>query len=337
MRLLLALAATLALAPASAVTAQSPNVVATIKPLHALVAAVMGDVGSPALLVQGAASPHAYSLRPSDAAALEAADIVFRAGPGFEVFLDSALNALAANARVVALSDNPVIELLPLRQGGAFEPHVHDQDDHVAEHDEHHDDHEHEPEHDEAAHDHDDAHEQDGEVGAPDLHFWLDPVNALAMLTEIARVMADADPAHGETYLANAADEAARIQTSIASITASLAPVHDQRFIVLHDAYQYFERRFGLTAAGSITVTPDALPGAQRIEELRQAVAGAGVTCVFAEPQFQPAIIATIIEGTPARAGVLDPEGAALTPGPNLYRELIEGLAAALVDCLAGD
>jgi zinc transport system substrate-binding protein len=111
-------------------------------------------------------------------------------------------------------------------------------------------------------------------------------------------------------------------------------PVKDKPFVVFHDAYQYFETRFGLTLAGSITVTPDTAPGAARIDELKGKISELGATCVFAEPNFQPTIINAITEGSAAKAGVLDPEGGALAEGPDLYPNLLRGLVTSLVDCL---
>lgn len=295
--------------------AETPRVVATTKPLHSLVAAVMGDLGVPSLIVRGAASPHTYSLRPSDAANLEAAGVVFWTGHGLELFLADSLGTLAPRAAIVALSENPAITLLPVRESGAFEPHS-DDDGH---------DHAHERD---AGHDHD-TH------GAMDMHFWLDPANAAAMVKQIADTLKAADPEHAATYASNAEAEVARLNQLVADIEAKLAPVKHRPFIVFHDAYQYFEHRFGLAVVGSITVTPDTLPGAQRVRDLHARVADASAVCVFAEPQFEPAVVNTIIEGTPARAGTLDPEGAGLTEGPDLYSQLITGLAESLVACLA--
>ncbi len=293
----------------------APAVVASTKPIHSLVAAVMGDLGSPTLLVKGANSPHTYSLRPSDAAALESADIVFWTGHGMELFLADALDTLSTDAQVVELAESPGITLLPVREGGAFEAHMHEGEDH---------------DHEEADHDHDHDHEH----GEGDMHFWLDPQNARLMVTQIATVLAEADPENAATYNANAEAELVRLDELGEDLRQTLAPIADKPFIVFHDAYQYFEARFGLTVAGSITVSPEAMPGAARIDELRSKVKELGATCVFAEPNFEPAIVSTIIEGTEARAGTLDPEGAALTEGPNLYPELLRGLAHGLVDCL---
>ncbi|NGP17386.1 zinc ABC transporter substrate-binding protein [Devosia aurantiaca] len=304
--------AAMALLASTSLATAAPQVVASTKPIHSLVSAVMAGVAEPALIVKGAASPHTYSLRPSDAAALESADIVFWTGHGMELFLADALETLSTNAETVELSEAPGISLLPIREGGAFEAHEHEEHDHE-EHD--HDDHDH-------------AHEEG------DMHFWLDPQNAELMVTEIARVLSDADPENAATYRANAETEIAALGALEAEIDATLLPVKDKPFLVFHDAYQYFEARFGLAVAGTVTVSPEAMPGAARIDALRLKVGELGATCVFAEPNFEPAIVTTIVEGTEARAGTLDPEGSALTEGPNLYPELLRGLAAGLVDCL---
>lgn len=293
----------------------APNVVASIKPVHSLVAAVMAGVGEPTLIVKGAASPHTYALRPSDAGALESADIVFWTGHGMELFLADALDTLAPNAEIVELAEAPGITLLPVREGGAFEPHSHEGEG---------EDHD----HDHEGHDHD--HEHD----AGDMHFWLDPENAKLMVTEIAATLAKADPENAAAYQANAATEIVALDALETEIAADLAPVRDKPFIVFHDAYQYFEARFELSLAGSITVTPDVMPGAARIGELKAKVAELGATCVFAEPNFEPTIIKAITEGSSAKSGVLDPEGGALTEGADLYPTLLRGLATSLVDCL---
>lgn len=294
----------------------APAVVASTKPVHSLVSAVMGEVGTPGLIVKGAASPHTYSLRPSDAAALEGADLVFWTGHGLELFLAQALETLSTQAIVIELADSPGISLLPLREGGAFEAHSHDE----------------EGDHD---HDHgDEPHDYDHEHGDGDMHFWLDPENAVLMVAAIADTLAVADPDNAAIYAANAEAETARLQALAEELTTTLSPVADKPFVVFHDAYQYFENRFGLTVAGTVTVSPEAMPGAARIDELRGSVSELGATCVFAEPNFEPAIVSTIVEGTQAKAGTLDPEGSALTEGPDLYHQLLRNLADGLLDCL---
>ncbi|KKB12468.1 zinc transporter [Devosia geojensis] len=314
--------AVLAAAMLTSVAQAAPDVVASIKPVHSLVAAVMEGVGEPRLLVTGNASPHTYSLRPSDAGALQNADIVFWTGHGMELFLADALDTLSIGATVVELAHTPGVALLPVREGGAFEAHSHGDEGHDHEHD-------HEHDHD---HDHDHAHDHEHEGG--DMHFWLDPQNAKAMVTVITETLSEADPENAQAYAANAERELAELDALTAEIERAVAPVAQNPFVVFHDAYQYFENRFGLTVAGSVTVSPEVMPGAQRITELKARVGELGAACVFAEPQFEPTIISAITEGTGARTGVLDPEGGLLTEGPDLYPELLRGLAASLVECL---
>jgi zinc transport system substrate-binding protein len=313
-----ALSSLVTIAPALA----QPAVVASTKPIHSLVASVMAGVGEPGLIVKGAASPHTYSLRPSDASALEGADIVFWTGHGLELFLAQALETLSTKAQTVELAKTPGLTLLPMREGGAFEAHVHD-------------DHAHEEAHDHEEHDHDDeAHDHDAGHGESDMHFWLDPENAKLMVGEIASVLSTADPDNAARYAENAATTIADLSALETELEAELAGISGKSFIVFHDAYQYFEARFGLAVAGTVTVSPEAMPGASRINELRGKVVEVGATCVFAEPNFEPAIVSTIVEGTEAKAGVLDPEGSALAEGPALYGNLLRGIADGLLDCL---
>jgi zinc transport system substrate-binding protein len=306
---LLALAA--ALSWSSVALAEVPSVVATVKPLHSLVAAVMGDLGTPALIVKGAASPHSYSLKPSDAQALQSANLVFWTGHGLELFLADSIDTLAPRATIVELSEAPGIELLPPRESGTFEAHAHEADD----------DHTHAGE----------AHEHGEEA---DMHFFLDPANAKVMVATIADSLSAADPEHADTYRANAAEELADLDALIAETEASLAPVKHRPFVVFHDAYQYFENRFGLNVAGSVTISPEIAPGADRINAIRDKLKTLDAACVFAEPVFDPRIVAVLTEGTSARQGILDPEGANLEQGPGLYRQLIESLVTSLKSCL---
>ena len=300
---------------ASPAFAEVPRVVATIKPIHSLVAAVMGDLGSPTLIVKGAASPHTYSLKPSDAGAIEAADIVFWTGHDMEVFLEDSLATLAPAATVVELGQVSGIDLLPTREGGMFEAHD-DGDEHEAHH------------HEEGeAHDH--AH------GEFDMHMFLDPANAKVMVSAIATTLSAADPDNGATYAANAEMENAALDQLIADISAKLAPVKDKPIVVFHDAYQYFERRFDLTVAGSITVSPENMPGADRISSVRDKLKTLSTACVFAEPQFDPRIVDVLVEGTAAGKGVLDPEGANLEEGADLYPALLNALADGIAACLS--
>ena len=317
-----------------------PAVVVSIKPLHSLVAGVMEGVGEPEVIVDGAASPHTYSLRPSQAGDLEKADVVFWVGPQVSSFLEKPLETLGRDATVVNLSDAPDMTLLDLREGGTFEEHDHahgEQDEH-AEHDDHDDHAKHDDHDDHAKHDdHDDHAKHDDHAGAVNPHFWLDPINAKAMVHLIEEALSRADTDNAGRYEANAKALEKRLDELTTEVSATLEPVRGKSFIVFHDAYPYFENRFGVSAAGSITVSPEVAPGAARVTEIREKVKDIGVTCVFSEPQFEPKLVTVITEGTAAKSGVLDPLGATIDGGPELYFELIRTMANDMRNCLSGN
>ncbi|KQT61185.1 MULTISPECIES: zinc ABC transporter substrate-binding protein ZnuA [unclassified Aureimonas] len=325
---LLSAAAVGALLAAAPAFAGAPNVVVSIKPLHSLVASVMAGVGEPKLIVDGVGSPHTYSMKPSNASDLAQADLVFWAGDHLEAFLVKPLETLGGKATVVELIETPGLTKLKFREGGPFEAHTHAGEGHEAGHEEHEEHEAAEAGKDDHDHDHD-------EHGGFDMHFWLDPLNAKALTAEIEKRLAAADPENASIYEANAEKLDARLDALMEKTKAEVAPVKDKPFIVFHDAYQYFENRFGLRAAGSITVSPETMPGAQRVAAIKQKVSDLGATCVFAEPQFEPKLISVVTEGTKAHTGTLDPEGAALANGPDLYFQLIDGLSSSLKACLS--
>jgi zinc transport system substrate-binding protein len=303
------IAAAFLLASSTLSHAQSPNAVASFKPVHSLVAAVMQGVGTPYLMVKGAASPHTYAMTPSDAEALQSADAIFWVGHEMETFLDKPIDALSGKAAVVSFEELKGIAKLPLREGGAFDKHVHEG---------------------EAAHEEEAGHEEH------DPHIWMDPQNAKVMVDEIEKALSAKDPANAAAYKANAAKTSAALDALDAELAASLAPVKGRPFITFHDAFQYFEKRFGVEASGSITVNPDAAPGAERVAELQAKVKELGAVCVFSEPNFEPKIINVITEGSNAKTAALDPEASALAEGAELYFQSMRGIAAAMRECLGG-
>ncbi|WP_350333613.1 zinc ABC transporter substrate-binding protein [Coralliovum pocilloporae] len=359
------------LQPSGAVAADSdPSVVVSIKPLHSLVAQVMGDTGQPTLLLDGNASPHTYTMRPSQARSLADADLVFWIGHELETFLEKPLETIASKAAQHAMMDATGVAARPFREGHDHHDEDGDHDDHAKgeehkDHDDHHDhekhakkddhghddhghddhkdhdDHDKHAEKDEHGHDDDKEHgDHDGHnhaEGSLDPHIWLDPVNAKHMVDAIAKALSEQNPSKAEVYKANAAKAVDMLDELTKEVASKLEPVHEKRFVVFHDAYQYFEDRFDLKSAGAITLHPDRSPGAEQLSEVRHTIEELGATCVFAEPQFEPKLVTTVVEGTPARSGTLDPLGATITEGPALYGTLIRNMAKSIRDCLSGN
>jgi zinc transport system substrate-binding protein len=284
------------------------KVVVTIKPIHSLVTALMQGIGTPALLVDGAASPHSFALKPSGVRAVNAADVLIRVSESLEPFTGKIVTALPDRVHLVTLAETPGLELLDRRSGGTFESHAHDAD----------------------------AGDDLGRAdhAGKDGHIWLDPDNAKAIVAYLTKVLSERAPAHAPRLRANAQVLNARIDALMARIESELEPLRSKPFVVFHDAYQYFDRRFGLNAIGSITVGPEVQPSARRLTELRRNIRVLKAVCVFAEPLFQPNLVAAVTEGTEARSGTLDPAGTTLAPGADLYFALMRNLAAGLKSCL---
>ena len=288
-----------------AAAAAAPRVVTDIAPIQSIAARVMEGRGEPGVILPPGASPHGYALRPSEARMLQEADLVVWVGPALTPWLAELIAALAPAATVLTLEDAPGVALLPARADGPFEA-GHDADDGHADHDAPHDG-----------------------------HLWLDPENAVAAAQAIAAALGELDPAGAAAYAANARAFAAETADLTRSLAAELAPLRGRPFLVFHDAYRYFEHRFGIPAAGSVALTEGVPPGTARVAALRDRVRREGIVCAFTEPQFEPRLLATIIEGSDVRTGILDPLGASLAPGPDLYPALLRGLADNLEACLA--
>jgi zinc transport system substrate-binding protein len=295
--------ACLLLAATAAQAIADVSVTVSIKPIHSLVAAVMKGVGEPGLIVKGGTSPHTYTLAPSDAEMLQKAQVIFWIGHELEAFLEKPLEALPSSATAVSLMDNKGLRLLPVREGNGFDSHEHDSSE-------------------EHAH------------GANDPHVWLDPRNAAVMVDEIAATLARVDPANAQHFTSNAGKTKQQLAALESDITFDVAPLRGKQFITFHDAFQYFERRFGIPSSGAIAIHPESPPGAKTIREFRERIQSAKVHCVFSEPQFDPKLVNLVIEGTEVKTGVLDAEAGTLEPGPALYELLLRSIARSLKDCL---
>jgi len=297
----LALLVLVALPAVTSALAQAPSVVVSIKPIHSLIAGVMKGIGTPHLLVKGSASPHTFPMRPSDARVLEKANVVFWVGETVESYLVKPLQSISARAQIVELLTGKDIRVLTAREGGVWKA-----DDDVGH----------------------------GHGKHVDGHIWLDTGNAIAITRIAGHVLAIRDPANAPDYRKNADDLADRLKRFERNLDKELTPIKQAPYVVFHDAYQYFERQFGLNAVGSISAHTGRAPGARRLRDLRKMVINSGADCIFHEPQFDPKLVQTLSEGTDASAGILDPMGTQYPPGEDAYFQIMSDISNALVMCL---
>ncbi len=296
------------------------KVVASIKPIHSLASYLMDGVGKPDLIVDGYSSPHGFALKPSHAKMLQNADIIFWVGEDIESFLEKPLSSIAKKAEKIELMETKGLNVLKFRERNIFDEDGHD--DHG------HDDHgKKEDDHDDHGHDDHEGHAH----GEFDPHIWLDPINAKVILFEMSKHLIENDPKNEVTYRDNLSKAYKEIDKLTKEVTAELN--ESVASIVFHDAYQYFEKRFGVNILGAFTVNTDVMPGAEQLAEIREVIEHDKVACVFSEPQFNPDIIKAVAKDMNIKTGVVDPLGATLNPGKDLYFKLIRNMSASFKGC----
>ncbi len=263
----------------------APKVAVSIKPLHSLIAGVMEGLGTPSLIIKGTASPHAFVLKPSDAATLNRAHLTFWVGPGLEASLSKALEALSGRAYVIGLAATTMMGLPPKPSEG-------------------------------------------------ELHFWLDPGKARAVVAIAVAQLGALDPTNAFQYRANGQRVSLRIDYLERLLFNKLSPLRNIPFLVYHNAYGHLARAYNLKMVGAVATHPETPPSARRMSELRKIIDQGGVRCLFQEPQFNSRPGYALIDGTNVRTGFLDPMGGALDPGPDLYFQMMEINAESLSNCL---
>ena len=320
------------------------KVVTSIKPIHSLASYLMDGIGKPELIVDGYGSPHGFSMKPSHAKMLQNADLIFWVGEDLENFLEKPLKSIAKKAEKIELIEIKGLNVLKFRERNIFDEHDHGHDDHDKKEDDHdHDDHgKKENDHDDHDHDdhgnkeeHDDHDDHDGHEGHAhgefDPHIWLDTMNAKAMLNEMAEHLIENDPKNEAKYKSNLDKALKDIDKLTIEVMTELN--NSVSSIVFHDAYQYFEKRFNVNVLGAFTVNTDVMPGAEQLAEIREIIEHDKVACVFSEPQFNPDIINAVAKDMKIKTGVLDPLGATLDSGKDLYFKLIRNMSASFKGC----
>ena len=347
------------------------KVVASIKPIHSLATYLMEGVAKPKLIVDGYASPHGFALKPSHAKMLQEADLIFWVGEDLESFLEKPLNTIAKKAENIELMEIKGLNKLKFRERNIFDGH--DDHDHGHKEDKHkeddHDDHDHkkkdghkEDDHDDHDHKKKDGHKEDDHDhghkkkddhddhddhghkkkddhddheghhhGEHDPHIWLDPINAKVILNEMVDHLIENDPNNASTYKSNLNKALKDLDKLTMDVMTELNKSTPS--IVFHDAYQYFEERFNVKVLGAFTVNTDVMPGAEQLAEIREIIEHDKITCIFSEPQFNPDIINAVAKDMDIKTGVLDPLGATLDPGKDLYFDLIKNMSKSFKGC----
>ena len=294
-----------------AMAASDLKVVVSIKPFHSLVSTVMQGVSEPALLLNGNNSPHTYSLRPSAAVKLQNADLVFWGGENLEGFLAKPIHSLAAGARVVSFEDTPGLILRPFRsvkEWQELDPESENDQDHVKKQEIH-------------------------RLPGNDPHIWLDPLNAQKITQYLVQILSEFDPENAQTYHSNGKKTILRLSDLNIQLETKMSSVSSKPYIVFHDAYQYFEKRYQLNPIASVTVSSGTSTSVGRLIDIRKKIKIKKVLCIFTEPQFSPKLVQTVISGTAVKKGILDPIGTSISPGPEMYFTLLNNISHSISTC----
>lgn len=289
---------------ASPLWAEVPRIATDIAPVAALVRDVLGDLGQPAQILPSGASPHDHAMRPSEARAVTDAELIVWIGPDLSPVLGRAINSLAPDTRQIVLSDQPGIVTLDAREIEDFAGDGHD--------------------HDHEAHE---GHDHDG----LDPHLWLSPENAAIWMAQLVEAISAMDPQNAEIYQVNAERARARLAEAEARIATRLEALHDASLIVMHDAFQYFERHFGLHVVAALTDSDATAPGPATVAAIRERLLSENIECILTEPSPSSGLLDTLTDGTTARVAVLDPLGADASAG---YAEFLAEFARGLDACL---
>ena len=280
---------------------------------------------------------------------LQEADLIFWVGEDLEKFMEKPLDSIAKKAEKIELMEIKGLNKLKFRERNIFGDHD-DHDDHGHKEDGHkeddHDDHDHKKkdghdDHDDHDHKKKDGHKEDDHDdhagheghhhGEHDPHIWLDPMNAKVILNEMAEHLIENDAKNASKYKSNLKKALKDIDKLVSDVSSELN--QSVASIVFHDAYQYFEKRFNVNILGAFTVNTDVMPGAEQLAEIREIIEHDKVACVFSEPQFNPNIIKAVAKDMNIKTGVVDPLGATLDPGKDLYFDLIRNMSKSFKGC----
>ena len=317
---------------------ETKGVISTIQPINALVTAVVGDTGKTISIVPADMTPHDFKLKPSDAKKLQDGNLIFYVSSHLESNIVKFFENLPKNVKTINLMEESGINHLPIRDNEAWERHDHDDHDkHGKKHDDHddhdkhgkkHDDHDDHDKHGKKHDDHDDHQMEE------DVHIWLSPDNAIKIVKKINKELNLFFPENKKIYDQNSKKIIKKISSLKKEIAKELAPIKNKPFIVFHDAYQYFEKTFGLNAVGSVALEGDIASSPKQISFIKDKIIKSNASCVFQEPQFDSKLVKMVVEDTNAQIGTLDPLGVGVTSNENFYLQLLKNMSKSLKECL---
>ena len=310
---------------------ETKGVITTIQPINSLISAVIGNTGKTISLIPAEISPHEFKLKPSDAKKMQEGNIIFYISKHLESDVVKVFDNLPKNIKIVDLLEETGIEHLSIRDNEAWERHDHhhghdDHDDHDK-HSKKHDDHDHDK-HAKKHDDHDDHQTKD------DVHIWLSPDNAIKIINKANKVLSLYYPQNAKIYDENTKIMIDKINKLKAELTKDLAPIKDKPYVVFHDAYQYFEKAFGLNAVGSVALEGDIASSPKQVSYIKEKIVKLKASCVFQEPQFDSKLVKIVVEGTNAQIGTLDPLGVGIKDEKDFYLQLLRNMAKSLKECL---
>ena len=314
-----------------ALALETKGVITTIQPINSLISAVIGNTGKTISLIPAEISPHEFKLKPSDAKKMQEGNIIFYISKHLESDVVKVFDNLPKNIKIVDLLEETGIEHLSIRDNEAWERHDHhhghdDHDDHDK-HSKKHDDHDHDK-HAKKHDDHDDHQTKD------DVHIWLSPDNAIKIINKANKVLSLYYPQNAKIYDENTKIMIDKINKLKAELTKDLAPIKDKPYVVFHDAYQYFEKAFGLNAVGSVALEGDIASSPKQVSYIKEKIVKLKASCVFQEPQFDSKLVKIVVEGTNAQIGTLDPLGVGIKEEKDFYLQLLRNMAKSLKECL---
>ena len=313
-----------------ALALETKGVITTIQPINSLVSAVIGNTGKTISLIPAEISPHEFKLKPSDAKKMQEGNIIFYISKHLESDVVKVFDNLPKNIKIVDLLEETGIEHLSIRDNEAWERHDHHGHDDHDDHDKHskkHDDHDHDK-HAKKHDDHDDHQTKD------DVHIWLSPDNAIKIINKANKVLSLYYPQNAKIYDENTKIMIDKINKLRAELTKDLAPIKDKPYVVFHDAYQYFEKAFGLNAVGSVALEGDIASSPKQVSYIKEKIVKLKASCVFQEPQFDSKLVKIVVEGTNAQIGTLDPLGVGIKDEKDFYLQLLRNMAKSLKECL---